>query len=267
MNTDRPKADARDGEIVALIPARGGSKGIPDKNIRLFDGQPLIAYSIRQALQSRLVSRVIVSTDSEKIADVARSCGAEVPFMRPADLADDLSPDIDTFRHMLEWWQANEPALPEMCVHLRPTGPVRRVELIDNAIEMMLDRPDADSLRSVALSELTPFKMWQLDGDFLVPVIELDGVPDAHSMPRQKLPKIYWQNGYVDIVRPRTVLESGSMVGARPLAFVVSEPVYELDYPDDVPRVEDALRILRETGKLPEDDDAKARTGDDRFPV
>ena len=121
----------RRSEVLALIPARGGSKGIPRKNLMPLAGRPLIAYSIEQATSARHITRVIVSTDDEEIARVARDHGAEVPFMRPPEFALDLSPDIDVFRHALTWLRDNESYVPELVVHLRPTGPVRRIELID----------------------------------------------------------------------------------------------------------------------------------------
>jgi N-acylneuraminate cytidylyltransferase len=256
VTVDRPK-------ILALIPARGGSKGLPRKNVLPLLGRPLIAWSIQQANNSSHITRVIVSTDDEEIAAIARDWGAEVPFMRPAEFAQDLSPDMDVFRHALLWLNENDGYIPELVVHLRPTGPARRVTKIDNAISLIMQHPEADSLRSVALAQQTPFKMWFMDGAFLKPVITLPGVKDAHSVARQRLPKAYWQNGYVDIIRPRAVLEKNSMVGERPLAFVVNEEMAELDYPEDVSNVEAALKRVLEGADRPEKSDLPP----DRFPV
>ena len=111
-----------ESKIIALIPARGGSKSIPRKNIYPVAGKPLIAHSIRQALESKYISRVIVSTDDEEIADVSRQWGAEVPFMRPAEFSQDQSLDIEVFDHALRWLKKNEAYEPELVVHLRPTG-------------------------------------------------------------------------------------------------------------------------------------------------
>jgi len=119
--------------VLAVIPARGGSKSIPGKNIISIHGKPLIAHTIAQALGSTQINRVLVSTDDSEIARVSCEYGAEVPFTRPADLAGDLSPDIDTFVHALEWLDQNEDYRPDLIVHLRATGPVRRIELIDRA--------------------------------------------------------------------------------------------------------------------------------------
>lgn len=227
--------------ILALIPARGGSKSIPRKNLLPINGKPLIAYSIAQALASGAITRTVVSTDDPEIAAVARACGAEVPFMRPAALAQDDSTDLDVFDHALRVL-GDTGYDCDAVVHLRPTGPVRRVEVIDAAIAALMARPDADCLRSVSTPLQTPFKMWVKSGDFLEPVRRVPGMPEAHSAPRQQLPEVFWQNGYVDIIRPRVILDERSMTGRRVLPFVIHEPIHELDYPEDVPALEAALR-------------------------
>jgi N-acylneuraminate cytidylyltransferase len=233
------------GEILALIPARGGSKGILRKNLLVIAGKPLLAYSIEHALASRHVTRTIVSTDDAEIADVAREYGAEVPFMRPSELAEDLSPDIDVFRHALEWLRDREGYRCDLVVHLRPTAPVRRVALIDEAIETMLGQRDADSLRSVSWPEKTPYKMWRIVDGRLEPLLHLAGYAEPYGLPRQQLPEVFWQNGYVDIVRPHVVLDLGMMAGHRIVPFIVHEPVPDFDYMDDIPRLEQALSALQ----------------------
>ena len=229
-------------EMLALIPARGGSKGIPRKNVRMVAGKPLIAYSIEQALSSRLISRVIVSTDDDEIASVARRFGAEVPFMRPAGYAQGLSPDIDVFRHALQWLLEYEGYDPEAVVHLRPPVPVRKVEVIDQAIEEFVAHPEADSLRSICWPLQTPYKMWRIVDGFLQPLLTLEGVIESYNLPRQSLPDVYRQSGYVDITRPRTVLELGMMSGHRVLPFFVGEQGVDLDYEEDLEKLEAYLR-------------------------
>lgn len=209
-------------------------------------GKPLIAYSIEHALGSQYVTRAIVSTDDPEIAQVARDLGAEVPFMRPSELAQDLSPDIDVFRHALAWLRDQEGYLSELVVHLRPTGPVRRVDLIDRAIEIMLNQPEADSLRSVSWPTQTPYKMWRIIDNYLEPLLEIPGVVEPYCAPRQSLPEIYWQNGYVDIVRSRVILEDSKMCGRKIVPFVIEEPILEIDYADSIPEVEAALAKLQE---------------------
>lgn len=232
--------------VLALIPARGGSKGIPGKNIMEILGRPMIAYSIRQAHQSEEIDRVVVSTDHEETAEIAAEWGAEVPFLRPAEYARDDSPDLDVFRHALEWLRDEEGYEPEAVVHLRPPGPARRVSVIDQAVRLLRSDPHADAVRSIEVASQTPFKMWFMGSDgYLTPALTREGEPDSQSVPRQSLPLAYWQNGYVDVIRPRAVLEAGSMWGRRVLPLEVEAHV-ELDYPEDIPRVEEALRRLEE---------------------
>lgn len=225
-------------EILAIIPARGGSKSIPRKNLLPIRGTPLIAYSIGQALASTLITRTIVSTDDEEIARVAASYGAEVPFMRPPELAQDHSPDLDVFRHAVAVLRETGYHC-DLVVHLRPTGPVRNVARIDQAIQLLIDRPDADSVRSVVPAAQTPYKMWRVSEGLLEPVVAASD-RESHSQPRQLLPQVYWQNGYVDVIRAG-VIESGSMAGERILPFIMNEPVFELDYPEDIAAIEAAL--------------------------
>lgn len=228
--------------VLALIPARGGSKGVPRKNIIPMLGRPLIAWSIRQARESSLIDRVIVSTDDKEIAAVSKEWGAEVPFIRPSSLSQDLSPDIDAFRHALYWLKNSAGEVPEMVVHLRATGPVRDVKLIDEAVDVMLKNPDLTALRSVTLAEQTPYKMWSLKDGRLEPLLILDDIKDSQSMARQMLPKAYWQNGYIDIVRTSTILELDSMTGGNIYPFFIDGKVYDIDYPENISPVENALR-------------------------
>lgn len=230
------------GRVVAVVPARGGSKGIPRKNLVPMAGRPLIAWSVLQGLEATSVDRVIVSTDDQEIAEVARAFGAEVPFLRPAELAGDLSTDLEVMRHLLDHLARNESWEPEIVVHLRPTGPVRRVSDIDEVVGLLDDDPTADAVRSVAPAHQTPYKMWRIAADgTMEPVLRVDGLVDCQSQPRQLLPEAYWQNGYVDAFRPRAVLEHGSMWGRRVLPFVVDTGHTDLDYPEDVEPVERAL--------------------------
>lgn len=228
--------------VMALIPARGGSKSVPRKNLLPVAGRPLIAYSIMHAQACASISRIVVSTDDDEIADVARQYGAEVPFRRPAEAASDTATDFQVFHHALSWLAQHEAYVPELVVHLRPTGPVREASLIERAVQLMLATPAADALRSVGTAEQTPYKMWRVEGQLLRPLIELPEFPEAHSMPRQKLPVAYWQNGYVDIVRPRTIIELASMTGRVVLPFVVEGKIHELDYLDQIPALEAAVK-------------------------
>src|SRR3972149_1828506 len=124
-------------EVLAVVQARGGSKSIPGKNIRSLAGHPLIAYSIAAGLAAQSVTRLIVSTDSQEIAEIARQYGAEVPFLRPPELAQDDSPDLPLFQHALRWLEDHEDYRPDVVVQLRPTSPLRPVGLIDEAVEAL----------------------------------------------------------------------------------------------------------------------------------
>ncbi|HVU01482.1 MAG TPA: acylneuraminate cytidylyltransferase family protein [Polyangiaceae bacterium] len=241
-------------EVMALIPARGGSKSVPRKNVLPLLGKPLIAYTIEHALACPRITRVVVSTDDPEIAEVSRAFGAEVPFTRPAEYATDDATDFDVFRHAALWCK-EQGYEPELLVHLRATTPVRRVERITRAVELMLAHPEADSLRSVGLADQTPYKMWRIQDGLLTPVVTIPGLLEAHSMPRQSLPAAYWQNGYVDVVRPRTVLQLHSMCGTSILPFVVEPDGPDLDYPDQIPAIEDAIR----RGPRPLDEDGPMR--------
>jgi N-acylneuraminate cytidylyltransferase len=243
--------------VLALIPARGGSKSIPRKNIRLLAGKPLVAYSIEAARASATISRVIVSTDDEEIAAVAREFGADVPFMRPGTLAQDDTPDLPVFEHALRWLREHEQYEPAAIVHLRPTCPLRQPATIDRAVRSFLARADVDSLRSVSVAEQNPFKMWLIgDGGVMRPVASVPGAAEAYNMPRQSLPRVFWQNGYVDVTRPATIA-AGTMNGGRILGFVVDEPLVDLDYEDHFRSAEAMLRA----GAAP-----APRAGSDRFP-
>ncbi|WP_322793901.1 acylneuraminate cytidylyltransferase [Bellilinea sp.] len=217
-------------EVLAIIPARGGSKGIPRKNIRNFAGHPLIAYSIAAALQSRRVTRVIVSTDDAEIAEVARAYGAEVPFLRPAELAQDSTLDLPVFQHALAWLTANEAYAPDVVVQLRPTSPIRPVGLVDEAVHILLEHPEADSVRGVVPAGQNPHKMWRIDLQTgqMKNLLDVPGVPEPYNAPRQLLPPVYWQTGHIDAIRPVTILEKNSMSGEVILPVMI-DPRYTVD--------------------------------------
>lgn len=228
-------------EVLALIPARGGSKGIPRKNIRPFAGHPLIAYSIAAARQAETVTRVIVSTDDAEIAEVARAYGAETPFLRPPELAQDATTDLPVFEHALRWLAEQENYRPQVVVQLRPTSPVRPRGLVDAAVRLLLAHPEADSVRGVVPAGQNPFKMWRIDphSGALQPLLSLPGVPEPYNAPRQSLPPVFWQTGHIDAIRPSTILEKHSMSGAVILPLQI-DPRYtvDIDTPADWQRAE-----------------------------
>lgn len=233
-------------EVVAIIPARGGSKGIPKKNLISVLGEPLISWTIKTALSCTKINRVIVSTDDEEIASISLNCGAEVPFIRPKEFAQDTSLDIDVFKHVLDWFEETSQEVPYCFVHLRPTGPARCIGDINKAIGNFLEDDNLDSLRSVCLAEQTPYKMWLEEEGKLVSVANDPGIKEFHSQPRQELPKVYWQNGYVDIIKAETISNLNSMVGNNCMAFISSKEVKDIDYLSDVPYIEKILEKINE---------------------
>lgn len=216
-------------KALVLIPARGGSKSIPRKNIKLLNGIPLLAYSILAGRDAEWVDRVIVSTDDDEIADIARSWGAEVPFLRPAELAGDHVTDLPVFLHALAWLGEKEKYEPEIVVQLRPTTPLRPRGLVDEAVVLLQNNPWADSVRAVATAGQNPYKMWRIEQGKLVPLL-LSIEHEAYNMPRQSLPSVFWQTGHIDVIRRRTILETQSISGNNivPL-FVRPEFAVDLD--------------------------------------
>lgn len=202
-------------EILALIPARGGSKGIPRKNIRSFAGYPLIAWSIAAAKQAAGVTRIIVSTDDEEIAAVAREYGAETPFLRPAEFAQDQTTDLPVFEHALQWLEANENYQPEVVIQLRPTSPIRPRDCVDSAVNILLEHVDADCVRGVVPAGQNPHKMWRFagEGQPMKPLLEVEGIAEPYNAPRQILPPVYWQTGHIDAIRVSTIREKHSLTG------------------------------------------------------
>lgn len=218
--------------ILAFIPARGGSKGIPRKNIRLFAGYPLIAWSIAAAKQSQLVTRVVVSTDDEEIAAVAREYGAETPFLRPIELAQDKTTDLPVFEHALKWLDAErvEGYRPDVIVQLRPTSPIRPRTMVDDAIRILLEHADADCVRGVVPAAQNPYKMWRFNGERkpLNPLLEVDGIAEPYNAPRQILPPVYWQTGHIDAIRVSTITQKKSLTGDVIYPLLI-DPKYAVD--------------------------------------
>lgn len=231
-------------ETIAIIPARGGSKGIPKKNIARLAGKPLLAYSIEYSLDCPIVARTVVSTDDSEIADVARKYGAEVPFLRPPELASDDTPDYPVFAHALEWLQQHEGYTPELVVHLRPTSPLRPPGLIEKAVAMMTQDPEADCLRTVYETPITPYKMWRMEGSYLKPFVQLEG-KESYNMPRQDLPVVFWHNGVLDIIRASTILEKHSISGTKILPLLMDDSfrTVDIDKPFDLIVAEAAIKM------------------------
>jgi len=214
-------------EVLAIIPARGGSKGLPNKNILPLNGHPLISYSIASGLKTPDITRVICSTDSLDIAKIASIYGAEVPFIRPSEFAQDDSNDYEVFAHSLEWLKSNENYVPDLVVQLRPTSPIRFVDDIQNAIRIIANNSNIDSIRAVSEPVTTPYKMWTIDkSGFLEPLLNIDGNNEPYNTARQLLPEVWAQTGSLEVVRISTIVNKKSMTGHNIFPLKVDPVTY-----------------------------------------
>lgn len=213
---------------VALIPARHGSKRVPGKNVRVLGGHPALAYTIAPALESGVFDAVIVSTDSEEIAEIARHYGAEVPFLRPATLAGDTSPDIEWLEHTLAELRRQGRAWDCFSL-LRPTSPFRSAGTIRRAWTRFVAQEGVDSLRAVEKCAQHPGKMWVLRGERMLPLLPFTTTSAAgetaaeqpwHSTPYQALPPVYVQNASLEIAWTRVVFERRSIAGDVIVPFI-----------------------------------------------
>lgn len=229
--------------IVALIPARSGSKRVADKNVRPLAGHPLLAYSIAAALQSGIFADVIVSTDSESYAGLARRYGAETPFLRPAELSGDTSPDIAWVTDTLARLQAAGRSYQAFSI-LRPTSPFRQAETIRRAWSQFLGEEGIDSLRAVEKVKQHPGKMWVVRGGRMLPLLPLSPA-DApwHSQQVQALPEVYVQNASLEIAWTRVVFETGSIAGTVIAPFFTQDyEGFDVNQPYDWQLAEDLAR-------------------------
>jgi len=216
-------------EVLGVIVARGGSKSIPKKSIAPCAGHPLMYYTIEAAKRAKGITRLIISTDDNEMAEYAKSQGVEVPFMRPVELAQDSTPDLPVFEHALATLKEKEGYVPEAVVHLRPTTPLKKTADIEKGIELLFSHADAQSVRSICEPLHTPFKMYTLNAKsgMLNPLLlkvfpeVFEKYPEAYNMPRQLLPQVWRHSGYVDVIRSEVISELHSMSGSRiyPLEF------------------------------------------------
>ena len=234
---------------LALIPARSGSKGVVDKNIRSLGGHPLIAWSIKVCKICKNIDRIILSTDSEVYAEIAREWGCEVPFLRPASIARDESNDFEFVAHALDFL-SEENGLPAHIFHIRPTTPLRKPEVIDRAFETFLGSPSATALRSVHAMSESAYKSFEMaPGGFLKSIGSNDTSLDSANYGRQDFPTTYSANGYVDILSAQFIKETGLLHGSRVLPFI-TDRVSEIDTEDDFSFLQLELEIYQEHKKL-----------------
>lgn len=223
--------------IVALIPARAGSKGVPHKNIKPLGGRPLIEWSIKACLKSSLIDRVIVSTDSAEYAELATKLGAEAPFLRPTEISADRSTDYDFIVHALDWLAANG-GEPQHVVHIRPTTPYRDPALVDEAIKAFRDEPRATALRSVHEMSESAYKTIEIAAAGQLKRLGSDSTAlDAANNARQQFPATYQANGYVDVLSSRFIRSNGLIHGDWVMPFI-TPTVIEVDTIDDFVHLE-----------------------------
>ena len=218
--------------VIALIGARSGSERVANKNIRPLAGHPLLAYAITSAQQADVFERVLVSTDSEEIAEVARWYGADVPFLRPPEYATSTSPDIEWIAYTLD----RLPESYDLFAIVRATNPFRGPDVVQRGLEQLLATPEADSIRAVELVKQHPGKMWELaeDGRTMAPVLDQSHLDVAwHAGQYQALPHVYHQNSALEIAWTRVVTEMGTREG-RVLAPFLTEGLEGFNVDDEV---------------------------------
>ena len=234
----------KEQKILAVITARGGSKGVPQKNIRPLLGKPLIAYTIQAALQSKTLNRTIVSTDDETIAHVSKQYGAEVPFLRPQHLATDAATSLSVLQHAVRYLADKEDYLADIIVCLQPTSPLRSAEDIDQAVTLCL-RTGSDSVVSLCQAEHHPYWMEKVVAGRIYPLMEAD---DEKYQRRQDLPPVYQLNGAIRVIKRNILLEEERMAGDNALAYIMpQERSIDIDTPIDFKIAE---LILRGEGTL-----------------
>ena len=220
-------------QIIGLIPARSGSKGIKDKNIVDFEGKPLITHTIDSSNQSKLITRTIVSTDSRKYADIALKYGAEVPFLRPPEISKDLSRDSEVFMHIIQELNLKE---EDIVVYLRPTNPLREIGLIDKVLNLLISK-NLPAIRTLSEVLFSPYKMVFLKNDEIQPILDIDGKTKGTDLPRQLLPKVYELNGNVDAFRVMAYRKFDSFFPTGTYGYFQESATADINYQSDLNRL------------------------------
>jgi N-acylneuraminate cytidylyltransferase len=203
-------------DVFALVTARSGSKGIPNKNLKQIGNHSLLEWSIKSALKSSQVTKVFLSTDSADYAKLGESFGAIVPFLRPAELASDTAVDLDVFKHFL----TKIKELPKAIVHIRPTTPLRNPQIISDAVIKFMElKNEITSLRSVHEMSESAYKTFEVSDQGLLKSIASVADGDKANLPRQAFPKTYQANGYVDVLNPEFILKEHKLHGDKIFAF------------------------------------------------
>jgi CMP-N-acetylneuraminic acid synthetase len=227
--------------IVALIPCRSGSKGLPNKNIKIYNGLPLIAHSILLAKKCKFFNNVYVTTDSDKYQDIAIQYGANILDLRPKEISDDLSPDIDFFKHFIDWNIKNNLKVPDIIVQLRPTYPNRTLDLLNDCIIQFLNNyENYDSLRTVIPIKKSPYKMYYIENNNLIPYFKNDyRFKEPFNQARQYFPDTYLHNGCIDIIKTKIIIND-LLSGHYILPYIMNE-IDDIDDLEDFCKSENKL--------------------------
>lgn len=214
-------------EVLGIITGRHGSKSVPRKNVRLLAGKPLVAWTIEEVKKSKLLTRVIVSTDDLEIVEIAKAYGVEVPFLRPAQFVTDTATDVEYLIHALDYLKEKEGYDPDVVLRLPPTSPLRTAVHIDEGIEKLLGDPELDAVRPITESPKHPYKMWKVSADknYLEPFLteSFTGFKEPYNLPRQLFPFVYVHTGAMDVIRTRTLRKLRSTSGNK-LGYFFMKP-------------------------------------------
>jgi len=222
-------------KIIGIIPARGGSKSLPRKNLQILMGIPLIAFTIQSALDSKKIDEVYVSSDDSEILDISKNFGAKT-IRRPSQISEDFSRDNELLEHAISTELKNM-SMDSLIIFLRPSHPIRNPNTIDKAISVFQSSDKFDSLRSMKISNEIPFKMWRInENGVAINVTDNKSIKtiDPCNAPRQLLPTTYYQDGYVDVFPISTILNFGNTTGDKVLPFIVNEFSHDIDTFDDL---------------------------------
>ncbi|NQY24984.1 MAG: acylneuraminate cytidylyltransferase family protein [Campylobacteraceae bacterium] len=225
---------SNDLKILCIIPARAGSKGVPKKNIKLINNKPLISYSLEVAQESKLINKIIVTSDSKDIVDLVNKDIVYAPFIRPSEFSQDNSTDKDYIKHTLKYLKDKEGYVPNYIVLLRPTTPLRNYTLVDEAINKFIDATSASSLRSAHLVPESPFKWFKIKNDCFEPICNEFSLEDTNK-PRQYFDDVYLPNGYVDVLN--STFSDADLYGTDILSYITPLS-YEIDSIEDFDYIE-----------------------------
>tara|TARA_B100001123_G_scaffold447284_1_gene604335 strand:- start:1056 stop:1781 length:726 start_codon:yes stop_codon:yes gene_type:complete len=236
-------------KIVALIPARSGSKGILHKNIKEYSNIPLICHSIKIAKESNYIDDIIVTTDSEEYKEICEQNGAKCPFLRPKSISGDLSTDYEFIKHYIQWMQLHDNKnVPNLIVQLRPTYPNRKISDLNECIQIMIKNEEYTSLRTIIPYEKSPYKMYTISDNILNPLFEeINGLQEPYNRCRQDLPNAYLHNGCIDIIRVSSFQKYNSITGPKIYPYIMNkDEINDIDSLEDWVKSETAFHKFRQ---------------------